>query len=524
MMDVTPKRALSQGSSGSAKKRRLVVESYEEKVERRHENRQSLYGRNNVTSCRSPARQRRAEQNSRQEVFFKRRNLTTSEKVVKTKSPRGMGMVADDLTVSASTTAPGQSPVPGLQNPTTATQMPPEFTVSKGSNRHSQWGTKDASLTSPSTTLIQANAVIRKISRKDKATQVPSAESDECRNMGRKEASQQTECGVTVLDQEIQQLSEYLKEALQRELMLKQKMAILQQLLATVLQAAEKSWKVQLDNDSLRCKLQSLETQLHTWTQNHTQDSVKESMIEMQEQKLKYEHMAKQSLQRAIEEKTAAERSFENVQRSLRTAKQESVHWRESYYRAISDCTEVTTQHAQTTDRLHVIESKLQRAETDGVVLRDLQSKLEAVENETQKLLNQIDSLKEENELKQEQLLISREELQDAEEQKQRMVSTIINLQDVLQKKVSEQEKAVQQNDEFRARTEQREVALQLEIRHLTDQLERQSCQLHVKQEECIELHSKLAALMNEHHTFKHLPEPQHEPGRFQKRRVQVRF
>ncbi|GCB81477.1 hypothetical protein scyTo_0022515, partial [Scyliorhinus torazame] len=56
-------------------------------------------------------------------------------------------------------------------------------------------------------------------------------------------------------------------EALHRELMLKKKLTLLQQLLATVFQAAEKSWKVQLDDDLANCKLQSLENQLHTWAQ-----------------------------------------------------------------------------------------------------------------------------------------------------------------------------------------------------------------------------------------------------------------
>ncbi|XP_051891002.1 TRAF3-interacting JNK-activating modulator isoform X2 [Pristis pectinata] len=536
MSGLTPKRGISQGGSGSAKKRRLVTESYDEKLERRHENRQSLFGRNNITSCRSSPRQRGAEQSSRQEEFLKRRNLTTGEKVVKPKSPsvshcRTKNSVGVDTTVTASTADPQLILVPSQQNLIAVTQMSPQFTSANDgmsfSNQLSHRGTKDSSPTFAMSTLIRSDTVFKKVSKKDKATQVPSAESNGFGNGSRKEASQQTECGVAVLDQEIWQLSEYLKEALHREVMLKQKMAILQQLLATVLQAAEKSWKVQLDDDSLRCKLLSLETQLHTWAQNHSRDSVKESMIEMQEQKLKYENVAKEALRRAIEEKNAAEQSLDNVQRSLREAEQESAHWKESYHRAMADCAEVTAQHSRTTDQLHVVESRLQRAESDGVVLRNLQNKLEAVENETQKLLNQIDGLKEDNELKQKQLLISRAELQKAEEQQERMVSMITNLQDTLQKKfteATEQEKTVLQNGEFRARIEQREVALQLEIRQLTDRLERQSHQLHAKQEECSELHSKLVAVWNEHHAhFKHQQGPQDEPGTFQKRPAQRR-
>ncbi|XP_059805975.1 TRAF3-interacting JNK-activating modulator-like isoform X1 [Hypanus sabinus] len=526
MTGLSPKRGLSQAGVGTAKKRRLVTESYEEKLERRHENRQSLFGRNNVTSCRSSPKRRGAEQSSRQEEFLKRRNLTVDDNAAKTKTPavapcRGKGVGG------ANTGSPAQSPPTLIK----VTQVSPQFGFANGglslSSQLSQRGAKDSTLTFLTNTLNQTDAIFKKVSKRDKATQVPPAGSDGFGNVSQKEASQQTECGVAVLDQEIQQLSEYLKEALHREVMLKQKMAVLQQLLATVLQAAEKSWKVQLNDDSLRCKLQSLETQLHTWAQNHSRDSVKESMIEMQEQKLKYENMAKESLQRAIEEKSTAERSLDNVKRSLTEVEQESAHWKESYHRAMAECAELTAQCSQTTDRLHIVESKLQRAESDGMVLRNLQSKLETVENQTQELLNEIEALKEDNELKQKQLLISRAELQKAEEQQQRMASTIMNLQSTLQKQVTEatgQEKTVLQNGEFHARTEQREAALQLEIRQLNEQLERQLHQLHAKQEECTGLHLALVAVQNERQAhLKHQQGLRDEPARVQKRPSQRR-
>ncbi|XP_072135070.1 TRAF3-interacting JNK-activating modulator-like isoform X1 [Mobula birostris] len=526
MTGLSPKRGLSQSGAGSAKKRRLVTESYEEKLERRHENRQSLFGRNNVTSCRSSPKRRGAEQSSRQEEFLKRRNLTADDSVAKTKAPavahcRGEGVGG------VNTGSPAQSPPTLIK----VTQVFPQVGLANGglsfSSQLSQRAAKDSTLSFLTNTLNQTDAIFKKVSKRDKATQVPPADSGGFGNVSQKEASQQTECGVAVLDQEIKQLSEYLKEALHREVMLKQKMAVLQQLLATLLQAAEKSWKVQLNDDSLRCKLQSLETQLHTWAQNHSKDSVKESMIEMQEQKLKYESMAKESLQRAIEEKTTAEQSLDNVKRSLREEEQESAHWKESYHRAMAECAELTAQCSETTDRLHVIESKLQRAESDGTALRNLQSKLETVENQTQELLNQIEALKEDNELKQKQLLISRAELQIAEEQQQRMASTIMNLHSTLQNQVTdtaEQEITVLQNGESYARTEQREVALQLEIRQLKEQLERQLHQLHAKQEECAGLHLELAAVQNERQAqLKQQQGPRNEPGRVKKRPSQRR-
>ncbi|XP_078098353.1 TRAF3-interacting JNK-activating modulator isoform X2 [Mustelus asterias] len=527
----SPKRGLSPGGPNLSKKRRLFAESYDEKLERRHENHLSLIGRNNTTTCRSSPRERNVEQNSRQAQFLKRRNLTVDEEEIKQKPSkvthhRVERTTATTTSAAAAATAPEVAFKPSQQKPTAVNQMSPRFTsCSNGTplaNQHPHWGVQDSHFSFRFSAPLQCDRALKKVSKRDKATQMPS---DTANELIRKEASQQTECGIAVLDKEMQQLSEYLKEALHRELMLKKKHTLLQQLLATVLQAAEKSWKVQLDDDSMRCKLQSLENQLHIWAQNHSRDTVKESMIEMQEQKLKYELVAKESLQRAIKEKMAAEQTLANVQRSLSEAEQESAHWKEKYNRAQADCAELTIKHLETTDQLHIAQSKLQRAENDNSLLGNLQTKLEVVESEKQKLLDQIDTLREDNDLKQERLLISQEKLQEMEEQKRLMVSTISSLQDMIEKKTIQataQEKAMQQNDLFSARSEQHHQALQLKVSELSDQLERQSALLHTTEKECSELRSKLTLVQNEHHTcLKKLQNPRDELKRFQKKPAQ---
>ncbi|XP_055511053.1 TRAF3-interacting JNK-activating modulator [Leucoraja erinacea] len=529
MEGLTPKRGSGQGGSDSAKKRRLVTESYEQKVERRFENRHSLFGRNNVTLCRSSPRQRSAQQNPRQQAFLKRRNLALGED--ENKPNGGKNSAPGDLS-NLTYIHSGVGPVPAQHNSISLTQMSPQLSPSTDGPTFSKQLTQRAAegtrLTLPISPLTQHKASAHNVPTRDKATQMPPAQSQELGRAMRRDASQQTECGVTVLDQEIQQLSEYLKEALHRELKLKQKMAILQQLLATLLQAAEKSWKVQLDDDALRCKLQSLEAQLHTWAQNHSRDGVKESMMDMQQQKLRYEQVAKEQLQRATEEKTAAERSLDKIQRSLQEAEREAAHWREAYHGAVAHSAEMDSQHLYTTDQLHIAESKLQRAESDGEVLRSLQSKLEAVENETHTLLDQIDALKEDNELKEKQLQMGRAEIQNAEEQKQGLGCMISQLQEMLQKKVAEaaeQERSARLYHEFRARTAQREATLQQEVRQLAEQLEGQSCQLHAKQEECNGLQSQLATVwVGRQAQLTHPAASRNQTDRLQKRPAQRRY
>uniref|UniRef100_A0A8C3KRN1 TRAF3 interacting protein 3 n=1 Tax=Calidris pygmaea TaxID=425635 RepID=A0A8C3KRN1_9CHAR len=131
---------------------------------------------------------------------------------------------------------------------------------------------------------------------------------------GVKDSSQQTDCGIAVLNKEMLQLSNYLKEALHRELLLKQKMVILQELFSTLLQASEKSWQGQLNEDKLKCKLQALENQLQACTQSYSKECVKKILIEMEDQKQTYEQKAKEALQKMLEDKLQTEQQLQNSQ------------------------------------------------------------------------------------------------------------------------------------------------------------------------------------------------------------------
>uniref|UniRef100_A0A8C5JRB5 TRAF3 interacting protein 3 n=1 Tax=Junco hyemalis TaxID=40217 RepID=A0A8C5JRB5_JUNHY len=104
------------------------------------------------------------------------------------------------------------------------------------------------------------------------------------------------------------------QEALHRELLLKQKMVILQELLSTLLQASEKSWQGQLNEDKLRCKLRVLENQLQACSQSYSKECVKKILIEMEDQKQTYEQKAKEALQKMLEEKLLTEQQLQNSQ------------------------------------------------------------------------------------------------------------------------------------------------------------------------------------------------------------------
>uniref|UniRef100_A0A8C5WYJ2 TRAF3 interacting protein 3 n=1 Tax=Laticauda laticaudata TaxID=8630 RepID=A0A8C5WYJ2_LATLA len=193
--------------------------------------------------------------------------------------------------------------------------------------------------------------------------------------------------------QEIIQLSNYLNEALHRELALKQKMVILQELLAMLLEAAEKSWKGQFNEDKLKCRLSMLENQLQICTQNYSKRGLKRVLLEMEDQKQNYEQKVKESLQKLLEEKTQAQKQFQNAQRALTVAADDCSLWKDQLDNFKKDWSQLTDQHSEAKNKLHVLENKLQWSDIQN---SQLQQALKDMENERANLYSRIDNLQEE--------------------------------------------------------------------------------------------------------------------------------
>ncbi|XP_043356592.1 TRAF3-interacting JNK-activating modulator isoform X4 [Dermochelys coriacea] len=296
----------------SPRRCRHLSESYDEKCERRHETRENLWRRNNITTCRRvmQCRKKEAEEQSqspRQKEFLKRRNLATEEGKKQVRFPTGTPATpgqecATGTRKEASSWMDLRSPI-SLQNNSTSMVQHKHLQLSLNDPRmQNNWHSSGIS---------SQNILPKDISKTSRGTQTLTDS-----NAIKKDSSQQTDCGIAVLDKEIIQLSNYLTEALHRELLLKQKMVILQELLSTLLQASEKSWKGQLNEDKLKGKLRALENQLHTCAQNYSKDSVKRILMEMEDQKQTYEQKAREALQKLLEEKLQAEQQLQNTQRA----------------------------------------------------------------------------------------------------------------------------------------------------------------------------------------------------------------
>ncbi|XP_074706206.1 TRAF3-interacting JNK-activating modulator isoform X3 [Strix aluco] len=400
---------------------RRTSESYDEKCERRHETRENLRRRNNVTTCRHLGKgAEEPSQSPRQREFLRRRNLASN----------------------AGRTAPGQEPEARIPPDHSSWVYPRPAVLLQHPWSCPTFSPAHSCLSIPLD--ISAEAVPSQgASVNTQGTQTltnPSA--------GAKDSSQQTDCGIAVLNKEMVQLSNYLKEALHRELLLKQKMVILQELFSTLLQASEKSWQGQLNEDKLKCKLRALENQLQACTQSYSKECVKKILIEMEDQKQTYEQKAKEALQKMLEDKLQTEQQLQNSQRSLAATREDLAFWKEHYTTLKAELTKMTTAHTELENSLHAMQSELQRADAQN---EQLQRALRSLQSEHAALHQRASALREDNDLKAEHIDAIKDKLQKEQNQKATLEATISHLHNLIQNQTKEQktqEATVQRKDQ----------------------------------------------------------------------------
>ncbi|XP_005529456.2 PREDICTED: TRAF3-interacting JNK-activating modulator isoform X2 [Pseudopodoces humilis] len=230
-------------------------------------------------------------------------------------------------------------------------------------------------------------------------------------------------------DREMVQLSNYLTEALHRELLLKQKMVILQQLLSTLLQASEKSWQGQLNEDKLRCKLRVLENQLQACSQSYSKECVKKILIEMEDQKQTYEQKAKEALQKMLEDKLQTEQQLQNSQRSLAETREDLALWKEQDATLRAELAKVTTAHTELKNSFQALQSELQRADAQSERLR---RELRELRSERSELLHTASALRSDSHTRATLLQHLQDKLQKEQEQKVTLEATVSHLQNLI--------------------------------------------------------------------------------------------
>uniref|UniRef100_A0A8C2QD56 TRAF3-interacting JNK-activating modulator n=1 Tax=Cricetulus griseus TaxID=10029 RepID=A0A8C2QD56_CRIGR len=117
---------------------------------------------------------------------------------------------------------------------------------------------------------------------------------------------------------------------------------------------------------------------------------MKKVLLEMEDQRSNYEQKAKETLQKVLEEKMDAEQQLRSVQLSLALAERKCEEWRSQYEALKEDWRTLGDQHRELESQLHVLQCKLQRADS-----RDSQMNqaLRLLESEHQELQAKIEHL-----------------------------------------------------------------------------------------------------------------------------------
>ncbi|NXN62574.1 T3JAM protein, partial [Rynchops niger] len=475
---------------------RHVSESYDEKCERRHEMRENLRRRNNVTTCRRLGKgAEEPSQSPRQREFLRRRNLASN----------------------AGRTPPGQEPKACIP-PDTSSRVDPRLahfgemlTQAALSFQHPWSCPTFPAVHSPLSLSIPLGISAEAVPKYGASVNTQGTQTLTNPSTGMKDSSQQTDCGIAVLNKEMVQLSNYLKEALHRELLLKQKMVILQELFSTLLQASEKSWQGQLNEDKLKCKLRALENQLQACTQSYSKECVKKILIEMEDQKQTYEQKAKEALQKMLEDKLQTEQQLQNSQRSLAATREDLAFWKEHYTMLKAELTKMTTTHTELENNFHNLQSKLQQAAGQN---EQLHQALRSLQSEHAALHQRASALREDNDQKAERISTIEEKLQKEQNQKVTLEATVSHLHDLIQKQSNEQkirEMTVQrkgqvsttQTPPLTPAKEKQNALLELPEEEgeesLKNEMQKRTSQLKAKENECMELRLELEALSEEY-------------------------
>nr|XP_033773609.1 TRAF3-interacting JNK-activating modulator isoform X2 [Geotrypetes seraphini] len=437
-------------NKGSRSPRHHPSESYDDKRDRRLATHEILRGRVNVTSCRhvgkSVSKDRRSQAGSpRLQEFFKRRNLTAEDEGRKIrllcrtlKPPSHEGVLRD----TAGWTFLRPTVVQKLSLDTSKSlfcyqQAPRSLNdISRSLNVHSC----DRSNMQP---------ITKEVPKRDRGTQTL----NESRQNGihiMRNSSQQTDHGTAVLDKEIFQLSEYLK--------------------------------VQVSEDKLKSRVGALESQLRACSQSSRKAGAKKLLMEMEDQKQKYEQKVKESLQKMLEEKGNTEQELQNAQRTLVVTEGECDLWKNEYETFKKAWSDLIARHTELQDELHILQSKLEGVDTQDTQLHKLQACLHILEREQTDLQTRLDASEEDNEFQKEQLCSMEDKWRIAEEQKLALELMISQLK----------------NEIFTVRNQLPLQKDKKDEKHGTE-LQKVTSQLAMKEKECTELRSELETLSDEY-------------------------
>jgi len=144
--------------------------------------------------------------------------------------------------------------------------------------------------------------------------------------------------------EDLLQLHNYITEALAREQMLENKLALLQRLVGQTGEASEEAWKSLIDEDRLLTRVEILESQLSTYGKAMAEDKLREETQRLMGEKELYQETAKETLKKLVDEKLEAVKKQKELEKALSNTEDEYGSLKELYEKYVQENRELALQ------------------------------------------------------------------------------------------------------------------------------------------------------------------------------------
>merc|ERR1711899_147263 len=166
--------------------------------------------------------------------------------------------------------------------------------------------------------------------------------------------------------QDLYQLNQYIQEALAREQMLENKLALLQRLVGQTGEASEEAWKSLIDEDRLLTRVEILESQLSTYGKAMTEDKLREETQRLMGEKELYQETAKETLKKLVDEKLEAVKKQKELEKALSNTEDEYGSLKELYEKYVQENRELALQVNRLRNELEEEISARQKLSTEN--------------------------------------------------------------------------------------------------------------------------------------------------------------
>ncbi|XP_012148397.1 sarcolemma associated protein [Megachile rotundata] len=185
--------------------------------------------------------------------------------------------------------------------------------------------------------------------------------------------------------EDLYKLNQVIQEAFRREKALYSKLGYLQQLVANTRKAANQSWHALITEDRLLSWIETIESQLAVYSENYTEDKIRNELVKLQEEKAQYQNAAKEALQKVLQEKLEVTQRLVQLEGRLSETEEEcqSLHNVAKYTQ--TELQELCSKYTETQKKLQETANRLKESEDK------IKEMVQNMEQEKQELLKKLE-------------------------------------------------------------------------------------------------------------------------------------